>query len=656
MDTRLLTPLFFLICCTILFSCAKNLDESLAVTTFPVTEILYDPVSDMSEAVVRGEVSGDVNSVYEKGFIWSKGNKFDFNKVPVNLDGEFSYVMGELEKNVKYYVSAYVLSAVGTVYGETLCFTASTVPSFDMAEDNAEYVTDITGTTVSLSAELISGGVDVSEYGVYAGPADNPYERKIIASNLSNSVFSVDVTGLLPETEYVLTLFASNPNGEGTLALEPVLTESVAKPVIGNIDLLSVFPNLFTVKGSLHDDGNDPSVECGIKWGLSESDLSNETSVESLDEDGAYTIVVENLSPETTIYVAGYAENAAGETLSQILNVTLPGTSVPEVETFVPAKGVDVFDNSVTLRGHLISDGGLEISEYGFVFNGEKYVASDLSDDKYFSVEITEGINPNTEYAATAYAVNSEGQSNEKIITVKTGLVDGRPDGELFVRDENMQQTTTRLVYWELEPVTVSLDLDGDGVDEMSRSLAFLDRNLGATSLPESFDSDQRVHPEAVGSYFQWGSSKIAPEISYMKALGGYTTKLSITQSVYTGALTVDKTWSALAEDPSTGVKNPCPDGYRPVSDVEMLAALEEKGTDYFYLSRTGHFLSGGKYDDQEANSQNSCYMWLDTPMEGTGQNAQVKALVVRPATAPSTSNKARKLFMPVRCVREITE
>ena len=633
--------------CACLWSCVKE-NDNVVVTTCPITKITYDAATDLSSAELRGEVSGRGSDIYERGFIWSKTNKFDFVKTPLpDQTGDFVYELTDLEKNVRYYVTAYALSSSrGVTYGECLYFVASTAPVFE----NPASADDVTGTGFTVNGSVISGGAEITEYGVYVRATGDAESTKILSDNLNGTDYSVTIQELLPDTEYEVILFASNANGESQSEALAVKTGTVSLPVVETPVITSLFPTMMNISCRLTDDGNDPSLKYGIKWGYSENDLSNVVECSEIGTDGAFVAMVSGLTPGAgNVYVAAFAENVAGESLSAPATGVVPDLSVPEVETSVPVKNTDIFDNSITPRGKIISNGGLELDEYGFyitVTDGAEvgtFQADNLDDEGNFSVTLTEtdGITANTEYTISAYAVNSEGKSGDKPVSAMTGLADLREGAELYARDADMQFTSVRLVYWELEPLTLT-------VGGSSKTLVFLDRNLGATAIPVSFNSNQRQHPEAVGSYFQWGQTELSPRISAAKAQGGYDAKVSVTQNSYqVNTLTNSDTWSALAE---TGViSNPCPEGYRPVTADELTAAVAEKGVDWFGFSATGFFASGGAYDTKN-DSQSLCYLWTDQAAAKTNSRL---ASISATGTVKITDG-GRKQHVPIRCVREV--
>ena len=638
------------------YSCNKEENPNLNVLTCPITDVFYNETTDKTEVTIEGQLSGDVSAVTEKGFIWSKGNRFDFIKTPVELDGEFSLSMNDLEKDMKFYVKAYALTENGCVYGEQLMFVSSTLAILEAGD------LDVSGTTADLSCRLVSnGGSALTEFGAYFNDGSEEPKR-IKCGSILDGEFTVSVGGLAPSTEYGVSFFAVNSLGEivldeikfNTLAVSLPAVSLAAEPVVEES------PTSFTIKALLSDDGNDPASKYGVAYGGSAGDLSNKVYAEQKDAaTGEYVVVIKSLQPSTMYYFAAFAENYAGNAVSDVSSRETMAQTPPNVTTFVPARGTECIDNYIKLKGEITSKGGCPITEYGFYVSEDgqaarKYTAQNLDDQSLFSVELgsSEGIKPNTAYKVKAYAVNELGESSAAEVTVVTGVADTRENGELYLRDMYMKQTDVRLVYWELDPIEI--DIDEDGVAD--ERIFFLDRNIGATELPSSSE----LKLEAVGNYYLWGSK--LPQASYKLAEAPITSGTKVqgwngwgNQEYWTAESipTEEKTWTSLAEIGSA--VNPCPEGYRLPTAKEYVAAFKAKNvTDiqgmfqHFYMCATGDFAIGGAYTKDGA-----CHLWTDTGLEAGGSNATANFVLSNSPQTPSSIGRKRP--KPVRCVRVVS-
>jgi hypothetical protein len=105
-------------------SCWDNPDPTLPeVTTLAVFDIT--PTS----AIGGGNVTFDGNtSVISRGLVWSKTpgptlESYDGYSTSGTGPGVFQNEMQNLDTNTTYYVRAYVINTVGTVYGDDFEFT-----------------------------------------------------------------------------------------------------------------------------------------------------------------------------------------------------------------------------------------------------------------------------------------------------------------------------------------------------------------------------------------------------------------------------------------------------------------------------------------------------------------------------------------------------
>lgn len=239
MKLKLLLLLTAILAC----SCQKDKDGGLEVVTLPISRIEYFPETDHTEVTVQGVLHG---RALERGFILCKGNKFDFTKIPVPMEQEFSCVFDELENGTLYYVKAYALDSHGAIYGKEVSFTASTLPAL---EDLTDYAADLTGTTLLARGRIVStGGEAITECGVYLGDAADPLQTRIPATDLAENLFSVDLRGLAFNADHVLTLFAANTQGETLTDPMTFHTPDLSAPQAGIDSFTEVAPTLIGVR------------------------------------------------------------------------------------------------------------------------------------------------------------------------------------------------------------------------------------------------------------------------------------------------------------------------------------------------------------------------------------------------------------------------
>ena len=167
-------------------------------------------------AMGNGNVSNDGGSdVTERGLCWSTHHEPTINGTHVEAGdgtGEFTAAMTNLTANTTYYVRAYAINGVEPAYGDEVEFTtlSISVPGVTTAS-----VTNIGNTTATGGGNVISdGGAPVTERGICWSTSHNP----IISGSHDNSgtgtgEFTVNMTGLTPNTTYYVKAYAINSQG-----------------------------------------------------------------------------------------------------------------------------------------------------------------------------------------------------------------------------------------------------------------------------------------------------------------------------------------------------------------------------------------------------------------------------------------------------------
>ena len=169
-----------------------------------------------TSAMGSGNVTNDGGSdVTERGLCWSTHHEPTINGTHIEAGdgtGEFTAAMTNLTANTTYYVRAYAINGVEPAYGDEVEFTtlSISVPGVTTAS-----VTNIGNTTATGGGNVISdGGASVTERGICWSTSHNPTISGSHAnSGTGTGEFTINMTGLTPNTTYYVRAYAINSQG-----------------------------------------------------------------------------------------------------------------------------------------------------------------------------------------------------------------------------------------------------------------------------------------------------------------------------------------------------------------------------------------------------------------------------------------------------------
>ena len=185
--------------------------DSLSVMTSQVTNITQ------TTALGGGNVTNDGgSSVTERGICWSTNHNptiSDSHATSGTGTGSFTVNMTDLTENTTYYVRAYAINSIGTVYGDEVNFTTLqnvTPPMVITAQ-----VTNITQTTATGGGMVTSdGGSSTTVRGICWSTSHYPTTSNSHAnSGTGTGSFTVNMTGLTSNTTYYVRAYAINSAG-----------------------------------------------------------------------------------------------------------------------------------------------------------------------------------------------------------------------------------------------------------------------------------------------------------------------------------------------------------------------------------------------------------------------------------------------------------
>lgn len=378
-----------------------------SVTTSQVTNIL--PTS----ATAGGVVSDDGgHNVTERGVCWSTEHHPDLDDNHAQNGtgvGSFTVQMTGLTPSTRYYVRAYAKNSEGTSFGNEESFTT---PGISVPTVSTQSVTNITRTT-ALGGGVVSsdGGAAVIERGICWSSSPNPtISGSHAASGVGEGSYSVQMTGLTPNTTYYVKAYAINSQGEGYGEEKTFRTENISSPLVTTSQVTNITQTTATGGGNVTDEGGGTVTERGICWSLSENPtIADSHAAANGGGTGIFTVQMTGLVPGKTYHVRAYAKNGTATGYGNDVTFTTNPIQPPTVST---SQVTNMTQTTATGGGNVTADGGAAVTERGICWStspnptvdgSHAYSGTGLGS---FTVQMT-GLTPGTTYYVRAYAKNS---------------------------------------------------------------------------------------------------------------------------------------------------------------------------------------------------------------------------------------------------------
>jgi uncharacterized protein (TIGR02145 family) len=273
-----------------------------------------------------GNITGDCTAgVTARGVVWSTSTNptVDLATKTTNGTGGGAYTstISGLTPCTVYYVRAYATNPAGTVYGNQLSFTTSTV----LPTVTTTAISAITSSTAS-SGGSFTGNCSsaVTARGVCWSTSPAPTTANSKTSNgTGGGTYTSNLTGLNYATTYYVRAYATNAAGtaygnEISFTTLPVVP-SVSTTVI------SIFDNSMGYGGgNVISTGGAAVTAKGICWNTSGSPTIANSFTNDGSGTGSYSSSITGLSAGTTYYYRAYATNSAGTAYGTQYSITTP--------------------------------------------------------------------------------------------------------------------------------------------------------------------------------------------------------------------------------------------------------------------------------------------------------------------------------------------
>ena len=387
-------------------------NTTVAVDTDAATDVTAE------SATLNGnvtELNGSENATVAFQY-WTADDPDDKTTVEVGdltVEGEFSADLENLSANTTYvYVATAEAGNASTVGAEE---TFTTLETLDVSVETGE-PTNVTATNATFQGNLtdVSGAENATISFRYYEQGQRNTTNVLTLGEQSEGEFAADVSGLSPNTTYVVVAGAEAERGDesadATGASVNVTTAEAVDPLgVETANASDVTTDSATLNGELVGLGDAENASVSFEyWVAGDSENSSNTTAVELDSAGSFSAAVEDLSANTTYVYVAQAEAGDDTVTGNQSEFTTAAEAAPlGVET---ANASDVTNASATLNGELTGLADAENASVSFEYwvsgdraNSTNTTAVELDSAGSFSAAL-EGLSGNTTYVYVAQA------------------------------------------------------------------------------------------------------------------------------------------------------------------------------------------------------------------------------------------------------------
>jgi phosphodiesterase/alkaline phosphatase D-like protein len=308
------------------------------------------------------QAGGAVTSVVlEYGTTLNFGSEIShWTTLGVGATSSVSISISGLSPATTYHARCRVRSTLGTSFSPTITFT--THPSAVLLAHPPSDVSDLGAT---LQGEARAPGEFLFNVAFVAAPGGATVPNIFAVNQTAGSTpdtffYTINATGLQPNTTYSYRLSASSTTGGGAIFSEPqtftTLPARTRPSMVGELRVGSVSSDRVLLNPPIIRAGSSNATVV-YEYGTSTSYGTTTTpAIISLNQMSAESITLSGLTPSTTYYVRCVATNAQGSVTSNAITFTTNGT--PVLTTQAPSEVADisaVFNGSVNPNGNTIN-------------------------------------------------------------------------------------------------------------------------------------------------------------------------------------------------------------------------------------------------------------------------------------------------------------
>ncbi len=190
-------------------------------------------------------------------------------------------------------------------------------------------------------------------------------------SGSGSGEYSINLTGLIPETKYFIRSYAANAQGlaYGNQVIFTTTASTIFLPSVSTNAVTGITQTTAISGGEVTDDGGDTVTARGVIWNTNSAPTfeNNDGMTNDGSGIGSFTSEITGLDPNTTYYLRAYAVNSQGIKYgNQEIFSTL---SDPNLPTVITAEISLIGQNSAVSGGEITDPGAGEVLLRGVCYS-----------------------------------------------------------------------------------------------------------------------------------------------------------------------------------------------------------------------------------------------------------------------------------------------
>lgn len=414
----------YLLLCSLMLLLASCEEDTVATNFAP--SVSTGNASDIYRkgAVLSGSIRMTGNATAKSyGILFSELESMaEYTEHPVT-DGstDFSISLTNLTPATTYYYCAYANSGISIAKGEVKSFTTprSNAPIFAgiVLLEKDEF-------SCKVSASFLDeGGSEISLSGfcwTKQGEGEPSTYSSVQNAHVDGGSMSATITGLEPNSEYLIRAYATNADGLGYSEVIIVGTNEATLPVLSAITPTESSDFSVTLEAQIVESGSYEVSKSGFCWRTTNGTPTIEDTTKEL-EGPALSMTLNNLEPSTTYYIRAYAASDAGITYSEVFTFTTADAKAPALSAITETAS-SYF--SVSIKAKVTDEGTSPVTKSGLCWSSTNEMPT-VDDEKKELNDSTmamtlDNLEPSITYYIRAYAINEVGTSYSEVFTFTT--------------------------------------------------------------------------------------------------------------------------------------------------------------------------------------------------------------------------------------------